>query len=651
MKRMISIIRNRSITFKLVFFILSSCTIIFAIIFTYNYGVSRRMIIEKIEDAAKTLISGTAHQIETKILPAEKVPEYLSIAMANPNVDENDIVNLLNSSLKKNPEIYGSAIAFEPYMFEKERYCYSPYMYREGAEIKYTDLGTDSYDYFNWEWYKEPKELGHSSWSEPYYDTGGGDTLMVTYSVPFYREVEGKDRFAGVVTADLSLSWLEEMIDSLKIGKTGYGFLVSREGMLITHPDKSLIMKKSVLVSDGLKLGGTLNIVKRLMAKEKIGFVLATEPSTGEKVWMAYAPLHSTGWFLAAVFQKTELLEDLHRLNQVVVAVGILGLIFLAVVIILFSSSITKPLKLLALRTRNIAQGNMDFDLPGSDYKDEVGSLSRAFRQMKIELVSYIDRLTKTTQEKEKIESELKIASNIQLGTLPRMKPPYTGRKEFEICAIMKPAKEVGGDFYDFYFIDEDHIVFTIGDVSGKGVPAAIYMAIAKTYIQAVAKMIKEPEEVMSKVNIELARDNVSGMFVTVFFGILNIKTGEMRYANAGHNLPLIIRNHQDPEFFNGNGGCVLGAFENAPVGGGKIQFYPGDIIFMYTDGVTEAMNIKREEFSNERLKNLMTISKEESLNKMVQNILSGVKSFAGTEPQADDITILALGYQLGVKS
>ncbi|MDP8298545.1 MAG: SpoIIE family protein phosphatase [Candidatus Tantalella remota] len=641
---MLSLVRNRSIAFKLVLFILSSCVIIFAGIFTYNYGVSRRMLVNKIEDSARNLISGTVSKIESKILPAEKVPEFLSIAMTKPDIGKDDIIGLLRMVLEKNPEIYGSAIAFEPYAFDKDQVYYSPYACRKNGTIEFTDLGTDEYAYPKWGWYKTPKKLDRPVWSEPYYDTGGGETLMVTYSVPFYRETAGKKKFTGIVTADLSLAWLEKMVSSLKIGKTGYGFLVSKKGMLITHPDKSLVMKNSVLKMPSKK-NMYLFEVGDEMVNGEIGFVPTKDAATGKRIWIAYAPVPATDWSLAAVFPKGELMEDLHNLNRIVLLIGSLGLFFLTAVIYLFSNSITKPLKLLASRTRDIAKGNMDFDLPISDSKDEVGSLARALRYMKTELKDYISRLTKTTQEKEKIQSELKIARRIQLGTLPRVIPPFTGRDEFEICATMRAAKEVGGDFYDFYFIDDKHLAFTIGDVSGKGVPAAIYVAIAKTYIQSIAKVVKEPEEILTRVNKALAHDNIAAMFVTVFFGILNIETGEMRYSNAGHNLPMIIRNGKDPEFFEKPSGCVLGAFEDAPMGEGKTQFHPGDTLYMYTDGVTEAMNINKEEFTDERLKERLTIHKDDSIKKMVEGTFAAVEAFARGAEQADDITILILRY------
>jgi len=585
MKIISSIIRDRSVAFKLAFFILSSCAIIFTAIFIYNYAISRSILIEKIEDAARNLIAGTVSKIEAKILPAEKVPEYLSTAMASPETNKDVIAKLLRSTLENNPEIYGSAIAFEPYTFEKDLYYYSPYFYKDAAGVKAADLGTDSYDYFNREWYDVPKKLDSPAWSEPYYDTGGGETLMVTYSVPFYREVDGKKKFTGIVTADLSLSWLEEMVSSLKIGKTGYGFLVSKKGKLITHPDKSLIMNKSSLNRTDTKINNHLFGISSEILEGGIGFIPAKDPNTEKRIWIAYAPVPTTGWSLAAVFPKGELMEDLYNLNKVVLIVGLMGLVFLSVVIILFANSITRPLKILALKTRNIAKGNMDFTLPGTDANDEIGKLTQAFRHMRTELKNYIEKLTKTTQEKEKIESELKIAASIQMSTLPKLIPPYTGRAEFELYATMKPAKEVGGDFYDFYFIDDKHLAFVIGDVSGKGVPAAIFMAVAKTYIQSIAKIIKVPGEILSKVNTELINNDDSSMFVTVFFGILNIETGEICYANAGHNPPILIRKERDPEFFERKDGHMLGAFVDGTVGEGKIQFYPGDILYMYTDG------------------------------------------------------------------
>ena len=641
---MISIIRNRSIAFKLVFFILSSCAVIFSAIFTYNYSVSRNMLIEKIEDAARNLISGTVSKIEAKILPAEKVPEYLSIAMSNPDVDKVRIVELLRSVLEKNPEIYGSAIAFEPYKFSKDYEYYSPYAYKKDGRIEFTDLGKDEYLYPKWDWYKVPKKLNEAVWSEPYYDTEGGETLMVTYSVPFYRKENGRKAFTGIATADLSLKWLEEMVSSLKIGKTGYGFLVSKKGRLITHPDKRLVMNESALKIPE-KRSRHLHGAGKEIQKGEIGFVPTLDTSTGKRIWIAYASVPTTGWSLAAVFPKGELMEDLHNLNRVVLAAGMVGLFFLAAVIILFANSITKPLKLLALRTRNIAKEQVDFNVPGSDSRDEVGSLARALSYMKTELVKYVERLTKTTKEKEKIESELKIASNIQLGTLPRAIPPFTGRDEFEISATMRPAREVGGDFYDFYFLDNKHLAFTVGDVAGKGVPAAIYMAISKTYIQSVAKVVKDPEKVLNTVNKALAHDNVSAMFVTVFFGVLNIETGELRYSNAGHNLPLLIRKGKEPEFFKEPTGCVLGAFEDAHIGGEKIGLHPGDTLYMYTDGVTEAVNADKKEFTDERLKKRLSIHKDDSIKEMIEGTLSGIDAFTHGEPQADDITILVLRY------
>ncbi len=643
---MIFTFRNRGIAFKLAFFILTSSSIIFALIFSYNYGVYRGMIIEKIEDVARNLISGVASKIETTLLPVEKVTRQLGLILGESSPSKEELENMLLSMIKENPEIYGSTIAFEPYALEKDSYYYAPYFYRKGEEITFADLGTDSYAYFNWDWYKVPKKLDRPVWSEPYYDRGGGDILMVTYSVPFYREVGGEKKFTGIVTADISLSDLKQLVSSIRVGKTGYGFLVSKKGKMITHPDKSLIMNKSFFDITGTIGGAELQKVGEEMAEGKIGFVAVKDATTRRKIWIAYAPITTTGWSLAVVFPKGELMASLYKLNREVFTLGFLGIIFLAVVIILFSSSITRPLRVLALKVRDIARGNLEFELPSVKSGDEVGTLTEALKYMKTELVSYIKKLTKTTAEKERIESELKIASGIQLGILPKVAPPFTDRDEFDIYAAMKPAKEVGGDFYDFYFIDDKHLCFVIGDVAGKGVPAAIFMAIVKTFIKSAAVVIKDPKGIFYRINRELARDNDSAMFVTVFCGILNIETGEILYSNAGHNRPLVIRKgKEEPEFLEGGASIVLGAFEDVFFEEERLVLDPGDALYMYTDGVTEAVNTDGELFSDERLKAQMSLHKDDPTKKLGEIIFKDIEYYSEGMPQADDITVLVLRY------
>jgi len=641
---MVSSLRDRGITFKLVFCILSSCAIIFTVVFGYNYGVSRGILITRIEDVASNLTSAAVSKIEATLLPIEKVPEQLAHTVERSSYTKDELKDFLYSVVERNPDIYGATIALEPYVLDQTTAAFAPYFYRKEGRIEYVDLATDQYVYLERDWYTTPRKLKQPVWSEPYFDTGGGGILMTTYSVPIYRTTN-KKQIIGVVTADLSLTWLQKYVSSIKVGKTGYGFLVSGKGALLTHPEKDLVMDKTLADVAKIRNNPALLKVGGQMLQGEVGFAPVKNTLTKKETWIAFAPIPTTRWSLAVIFPKGELMADLHALNRAVLLIGLTGLLFLAVVIILLSNSIIRPLRVLALKTKDVGSGKLDFDLPPPTSRDEVGSLTESFRYMKDALKKYIEELTKTTSEKERIQSELKIAHNIQMGILPKVFPPFPDRTEFDIHAVMKPAKEVGGDFYDFYFIDNDRIFLVIGDVADKGVPAAFFMALTKTYTKSVAKMIKDPGGVLYNVNKELARDNETGMFVTAFCCILNVKTGEFFYSNAGHNPPFIVRKGKDPEFLAGDSGIALGAFDNVFFGDEKLTLDPGDTLYMYTDGVTEAANSGDELFSEEKLKRGISKHREATTRELVEGTMRGIESFAGGAPQSDDITIMVLRY------
>jgi len=641
---MLSILRKRGITFKLIFFILTSCTIIFVAIFSYNYGVSRGIIIEKIEENAGNLTLSTVSKIETILLPIEKVPEHLAVSLETLSYDKDEIDGMLRRIIERNPNIYGTTVAFAPYEFEKDSHLFAPYCYRKDGRATFADLGTDSYNYPEWDWYKVPKELGRPVWSEPYFDRGGGNVIMSTYSVPFYRNIDGKKTFMGVVTADISLAWLHDIVSGIKIEETGYAALISANGTIITHPDTKLIMKDTIFGIAKKEDNPRLAKIGKEMVSGGSGFSHIKSTVTGKDSWMSFAPVPATGWSLAILFPKKEMMQGITNLNRAVFALGIVGILFLILVIALIANSITHPLRTLAVRTKEIATGNLDFELPALDSEDEVGSLTKAFIYMKQALKDYISKLTRATSEKQKMESELKIAHDIQMGILRKDFPPFPDRKEFDVFATLKPAKEVGGDFYDFFLVDEDHLCFTAGDVSGKGVPAAFFMALVKTFIKTVAKVVKEPDKILDYLNREILRDNVSWMFVTVYFGVLDLRTGEIFFANGGHNPPLVVKSGS-VEYLEEETGVMIGAFEEAAFKKERLVLKEGDTLLLYTDGVTEAFNRNNEEFSDERLKALVAGHRYDGIKGLVALIMDEVGSFSSGMLQSDDITIMAVRY------
>jgi len=251
----------------------------------------------------------------------------------------------------------------------------------------------------------------------------------------------------------------------------------------------------------------------------------------------------------------------------------------------------------------------------------------------------------KIKEEKEKIEGELRVATEIQASLLPRTFPAFPNRKEFDIFASMEPAKEVGGDFYDFFFIDENKLCFLIGDVSGKGVPASLFMAVTRTLIKTKTIKGLTPDTVLSRVNEDLCIDNDACMFVTMFYAILNVQTGEIQFANAGHNPPLVYTGDGDFEFVPVSKSFVVGAMENTPFESQTLTLKPNDVLFLYTDGVTEAMNPESQLFSEERLKQTLGSLKAKDITDILPGIRAEIDTFAQGTLQSDDITMLALKF------
>ena len=253
-------------------------------------------------------------------------------------------------------------------------------------------------------------------------------------------------------------------------------------------------------------------------------------------------------------------------------------------------------------------------------------------------------RLIEAYVEKERMEEALKLAHEIQMSMVPKIFPPFPDRREFDIFATLVPAKEVGGDLYDFFFIDDDHLCFTVGDVSGKGVPASLFMAVTKTLFKATAANGGTPGEILARLNTEICRDNESCMFVTVFCGILNITTGQVDYSNGGHNQPYHLR-HDGASPLENLGGRALGLVEQSPYASGRMVLGPGESLLLYSDGVTEAMDASETLYSDQRLESFLASKRGSSPRQIIGDLISDVRHFAGGAPQSDDITVLALRY------
>jgi sigma-B regulation protein RsbU (phosphoserine phosphatase) len=563
--------------------------------------------------------------------------------MGNLDLSHEILLNTLRETMAANAEIFGMAVAFEPYAFEAASRDFAPYIARKEQAFEISYLGGADYRYVYHDWYQIPRETRGACWSEPYFDEGGGDILMATFSVPFFRE--GGERFAGVITADISLKWLDETISAIRIHETGYGFILSRNGTFVTHPEKRWAMNETIFSIAEAWKDTTLRKIGRQMIQGKSGWVPFTGYQGGKSGFLYFAPICSSGWSLGIFFPGDELMADLNEFNRTVLFLGGVGMLLLFLVVWLVSRTITRPLTALSGAAREMATGNLEVEVPSLGTGGEVGILANSFEHLRDSLKVRIRELLETTAAKERIESELSIAREIQMGLLPKIFPPFPEAPEFDLYALIKPAREVGGDLYDFYRVGDERICFVVGDVSGKGVPASLFMAVTMTLIKMTAAKGLSPDRILREVNVQLSRDNDSCMFVTLFCGILDTRTGALQYANGGHNPPVLMRTSGEALFLEGTDGILLGVSEEFQYEMKQVMLEPGDGLLLYSDGVTEAMDEGNALYSEERLIALLTGMGNQSTAATVDGVMQSVLSFAGSAPQADDITLMMVRY------
>lgn len=310
---------------------------------------------------------------------------------------------------------------------------------------------------------------------------------------------------------------------------------------------------------------------------------------------------------------------------------------------VLGANAIARPITQLTRMSRRIAEGDLAQRID-TRAGGEIGSLAASFNEMARRLSESIEELKTTTAAKERIERELEIARDIQLSMVPRTFPPFPDRREFNVYATLSPAREVGGDFYDFFYVDDDHVCFAVGDVSGKGVPAALFMAVSRTLLRVIGSETTDPGQIVTRLNRDLCRDNDACMFVTLFCGVLDIRTGRVHYCNAGHELPFLV-GADGVRQIEKAGGTVLGLLESGKYESGSVDLRPGERLFLFTDGVTEAEDMAGDFFGVERVGAFLANSACPTLEASVQELVAEVRRFTAGAPQSDDITILALEY------
>ena len=548
--------------------------------------------------------------------------------------------------LKLNSNIMGAAVAYNPDYEPKKGQPFSPYAYRNGTDIYTKQLNTPEYDYLHQEWYTKPLAEGKGTWSEPYIDEGGGEVGMITYSQPI---INSKGEIYAIQTADIALHWLSELMCELdsttkqnmfKDSESfpSYSFIVSHKGTIVAYPYKAELSYKTLY--EFLEDHDGLEDANEILSSNN-GYTTVVQNNTGTMYVLFYSSIEHTGWTLVTIMPLKVILKPVGSIIGIFGILMLIGLIIVAVICRSAIRRVTMPITQFADSADEIASGNLSVQLPTIKTKDEMLRLHNSFATMQKSLIQQIEETRSANEEKGRIESELNIARDIQMSMLPKTFPPFPDRNDIEIYGKQKPAKEVGGDLYDFYIRDEK-LFFCIGDVSGKGVPASLVMAVTRTLFRTISFKEALPERIMSGINNAMADNNESNMFVTLFLGVLDLPTGRLRYSNAGHNAPMLI----------GQTIGLLPCAANVPLGvqtDWKFSQQETTIdlntcIFLYTDGLTEAENAVNEQFMEERMIEVAKGMSHEP-QQMIEQMFNAVHQFVGNAEQSDDLTMLAIQY------
>lgn len=538
----------------------------------------------------------------------------------------------------------GCAVAMEPHFFPGEGRWFEPYVsFADSTHVERQQIGSEQHDYFQQEWYTRGLELerGQGVMTDPYFDADGMKGIVSTYVTPVYDRQGHK---VGVYGINLDLNWLEaailqeeERIKEIEMAEDD-------------EDEEENLFFVQLIDGQGRKVAGSETFAEATLQK-----ILQQDSAAFKPI-----KLNETTYYVCARGLKGlnwTLIVSMHwsvvYMNGLVLCCAIFLFIVIGAIVVFFFTgrSIGKairPLRFLTKSAQEVAKGNFDTPLPTFRRNDEIAQLRDSFGTMQQSLKQYVEELTQSTAAKASIESELNVAQSIQMSMLPKTFPAFPERDDIELYGALTPAKAVGGDLYDFFLRDET-LFFCIGDVSGKGVPASLVMAVTRTLFRNVATHVTEPGLIVEAMNRAISDGNDNNMFVTLFVGALDLVTGHLRYCNAGHDAPIIINDECHSSFLPCLPNLPVGVMADWTFQEQEANIATGTMLFLYTDGLTEAENAAHELFGEQRIVDtLTTASKPQDL---IEAMIAAVHQFVGDYEQSDDLTLLAIKLKLKIEN
>ena len=639
MRKLIDSFR-RSFSARLSLWVVSFAALVFLAAMSYFFFVSRRYVREE-------AILRATQVVENSVLRLNSILEDVEISADNlewlvyRHLDEPEaMMEYTRTTVQSNPVLSGCSISFEPDYYEGHHY-YSAYSGYIGGTLQTEQEGDEDYQYFYLDWYLQPKLLNQPCWTEPYSDWEQDDAedrqtqRMVSYCKPLTTA----DGYIGAISLDISLKWLSDNLSSVKPYPHSYSILISRGGTYLVHPDPDKLFYQTIFTEGLITPKPDQDELGRSMLALEAGY--RRLEIDGKRSYVFFTPLKATGWSMAIVCPESDIFGRFNRLGGLVMTIILLGLLLLFFSCFRVIRGAMQPLSDLARQAEDIASGHFDTVLPENTKPDELGTLSRSFADMQSSLVTYMDELQRTTANKVRIQGELQIARDIQMGMIPQVFPPFPERKDIDLYACMVPAREVGGDLYD-YFIQDGRLYFCIGDVSGKGVPASLFMTVARNLFRATGRQGLPPADMAHRINEILSDGNEQLMFVTMFIGVIDLRTGDLEFCNCGHNPPVVLRRDGKPVFLSCQANTSLGILRDAKFEGERVTGFKDTPLFLYTDGLNEAENPEHEIFGSDRLLAVLDEPYTDA-ETAVKRMQSAIADHVAGADASDDLTMLCV--------
>ena len=637
MNKILAYIR-RKLSVRVSIWVVMFAAFIFIAALGFLFYQSREAVRQEAISHATQILDKTSLRVEG-ILNRAEVATQMTEWLIQRHPDKADSMFVYSHGmLLNNPDFYTCSIAFEPYYFNQYGRYFSAYSKHVGDSIRTLQGGSDYYQYFFMDWYLMPQLLDKPCWTEPYMDLDAPTNTyeMVTSYCQAIKNKQGE--FIGVINTSLSLNWLSHTISAVKPYPNSYSIMIGRGGTYFVHPDTTKITRHTIFTQTMETPDTAMTALGHAMQRGEEGMKRMTIDD--KDCYVFYKPLGKTGCSMAIVCPESDIFGGFDRLRHTVMGIVFVGLLLMLYFFIKIITRELSPLHRLAKEAETIASGQFDTKLPDFQRNDEIGQLSHSFGNMQQSLVRYIDELKETTAQKASIESELNVASNIQMSMLPSVFPDREG---LDMYASMTPAKEVGGDLYG-YLLKDEKLYFCVGDVSGKGVPASLFMAQVTRLFRTLANQMIQPADICTQMNEALSgEENQTCMFVTLFIGLVDLKTGHLSFCNAGHNPPVIGGGEHHGEFLQMLPNFPIGVMPGLEFQGEEIDCIKGRPLFIYTDGLNEAENREHDQFGDDHLIDILRNTHFDTARQVVETLAAKVEEHRDGADPNDDLTMMCL--------